>query len=106
GIAVANSGDNAVIGAWGDSNTIGSSAGSAYVFSTGCAVPTCCAGDFNTDHAVTAGDVPGFVAALLTLGTCPAQPACCPGDLNSDGLVNGTDISGFVTKLLAGGACP
>src|SRR5262249_7439540 len=42
GIAVANTGDNAVIGAWGDSNTIGSSAGSAYIFSMGCAVPTCC----------------------------------------------------------------
>lgn len=70
------------------------------------AAPASCAGDFNGDNMVTSADIPGFVAALLAGGPCPASPATCPGDLNLDGIVNGADTAGFIAKMLSGGACP
>jgi hypothetical protein len=106
GSAVAADGDNAVIGAVSAAAPVGAGSGAAYIFSMGCGIPACCAGDFDTDHSVTTADIPAFVTALLAGGACPALPACCPGDLNGDLVVNGADISGFVTKVLAGGSCP
>lgn len=70
------------------------------------AAPAFCAGDFNGDNAVTSADIPGFIAALLAGGPCPAPPAGCPGDLNADGVINGADTPVFIAKVLSGGTCP
>lgn len=68
--------------------------------------PVFCAGDLDGDNAVTSADIPGFVAALMAGGACPAPPATCPADLNSDGMVDSADLPLFLTKLLSGGTCP
>lgn len=65
---------------------------------------SCTGGDMDCDGGVSAGDIPGFISAVLNPG---GFTACnlLNGDANHDGHVDGRDVSPFVQCVLLGG-CP
>ncbi len=81
-------------------NFSGGSASGVSIFAASILVPDCaCAGDLNGDDVRNGRDIQGFVACLLSSGSCTCA------EMTGDGSVNESDVSAFVAALLAGTAC-
>lgn len=94
GLAVALSGDTAVIGAYLDDTPAGTDSGSIYVFNLACRP-----GDLDCNNLIDLADMPHFIEAMLSADFtgCDISRA----DVNQDGQTDGRDAQAFVAHLLA-----
>ncbi|HWL93250.1 MAG TPA: FG-GAP repeat protein [Phycisphaerae bacterium] len=95
GLAVALSGNFAVIGAPFDDHAAGQIAGSAYVFDLTASLQS---GDLDGNQAVDSGDVAMFVDVLL--GQDPNWLHRLAADTDCSDTVDGLDVAPFVSLLL------